>query len=98
MKQTINFYQFCRGFETMDRNENFSYQGKKALFEYLEQYEEDCGEELEFDVIALCCDYTEYDNLEAFNKEHDPAESVDEISERTQVIMIDDESFIIQNY
>lgn len=29
------------------------------LFEYLEQMEEDCDMGIEFDVIALCCDYSE---------------------------------------
>lgn len=51
---------FIDAFRIMGRNENFSYHGKKALFEYLEQYEEDTGEEIEFDVIALCCDFSEY--------------------------------------
>ena len=98
MKQSIGFCQFCDRFRDMNRNENFSYDGKRALFEYLEQYEEDTGEEIELDVIALCCDYTEYESLEAFNKEHDHADSIEEIEERTQVIKIDDEAFIIQQY
>ena len=29
-----------------------------SLFDYMEQMEEDCGEEMELDVIALCCDYS----------------------------------------
>ena len=39
---------------------NFSYDGKKALFKYLEEFEEDTGEKIEFDYIVLCCDYSEY--------------------------------------
>ena len=66
MKQTVNVYDFERAFVDMDRADNFSYEGKKALFEYLEQYEEDTGEEIELDVIGLCCDYSEFDTaLEA---------------------------------
>ena len=30
----------------------------RSLFDYLEDLEQDCGEELELDVIALCCDYS----------------------------------------
>ena len=45
----------------MDRRENFSYNGLKALYEYFEQYEEDTGAEIELDVIAICCEYTEYE-------------------------------------
>lgn len=61
MKTSINFSQFCDAFRDMNRNENFSYEGKRALFEYLEQYEEECGCKVELDVIALCCEYSEDD-------------------------------------
>ena len=61
MKTAINFSAFCDAFRDMDRNDNFSYAGKRALFDYLEQYEEDCGVEVELDVIALCCEYYEQD-------------------------------------
>lgn len=62
MKQSINAYQFERAFVNMGRRDQFSYAGLNALFEHLEQYEEDSGQELELDVIALCCDFSEYDN------------------------------------
>ena len=58
MKQTVDFYDFQRAFEQC-RPDNFSYQGLGVLWDCLEQYEEDCGEELELDVIALCCDFSE---------------------------------------
>ena len=64
MKQTINLYDFERAFSQMDRQDQFTYDGKKALLEYLEQYEEDCGEEIELDVIALCCEYSEYESAD----------------------------------
>lgn len=61
MKQTINFYDFERAFQTMDRKENFSYGGLKLLFDYFEQLEEETGTEIELDVIAICCDFYEND-------------------------------------
>ena len=59
MKTTVNFSQFCDAFNSMGRENQFSYEGKKALFDYLEQYEEDTGEEIELDIIVLCCEYAE---------------------------------------
>ena len=59
MKQTINIYAFCNAFYKMGRKDNFSYDGLKILFDYLEELEQDTGEEMELDVIALCCDYAE---------------------------------------
>ena len=66
MKQTINSYQFEQAFITAGRENNFSYAGRKALFEYLEGCEEETGEELQLDVIALCCGYAEYANVKEF--------------------------------
>ena len=62
MKQSVNSYDFERAFVTAGRKDQFSYDGLKALFEYLEDFEEDTGEEIELDVIALCCDYCEYES------------------------------------
>ena len=56
MKQTINFSQFRDEFKAI-RPTNFDGEGLKLLFAYLEEYEESTGEEVELDVIALCCDY-----------------------------------------
>ena len=63
MKQTINQYEFRNAFQSMRPN-NFSYEGLEILFNSLEQYEADTGEEVELDVIAFCCDYSEMDGEE----------------------------------
>jgi hypothetical protein len=59
MKQTVNKSDFIDQFRVMDRLENFSYEARGLLFDYLEEYEQDSDEELEMDVIAVCCDYSE---------------------------------------
>lgn len=59
MKQTINKSDFIDQFRVMYRLENFSYEARGLLFDYLEEYEESTGEELEMDVIAICCDFSE---------------------------------------
>jgi hypothetical protein len=58
MKQSVNFSAFIDAFHAFKRYDQFGYKALQILFEYLEQYEEDTGEELELDVIALCCDYS----------------------------------------
>lgn len=59
MKTTVSRYDFERAFIDADRKENFSYEALGLLFDYLEEYEESTGEEIELDVIAICCDYSE---------------------------------------
>ena len=58
------------------RPENFSYQGIKALFAYLEDYETDTGTPVEMDVIAICCEYSEYQNLDALRTEYEIADNM----------------------
>jgi hypothetical protein len=59
MIQTISQSDFTTAFHRMDRGSQFSYHALVMLFDYLEQYEEDTGEQVELDVISLCCDYAE---------------------------------------
>jgi hypothetical protein len=59
MKTTVSRYDFERAFVDADRKENFSYEALGLLFDYFESYEEETGEEVELDVIAICCEYTE---------------------------------------
>ena len=58
MKQNVNSYQFADAFKTAGRADQFSYKGLDALFDFLEEVEPDS----ELDVIALCCDFTEYES------------------------------------
>jgi hypothetical protein len=59
MKTTISLYDFRDAFYQANRGTQFSYDGLKVLFEYLEEYEKDTGSEVELDVIGLCCDFNE---------------------------------------
>ena len=58
MKTTVSLYDFRREFAECRPN-NFSYEGLSILFDYLEELGDSCGEELELDVIAICCDFSE---------------------------------------
>ena len=64
MYQTVNEYDFRNAFRDMGRGEQFSYEGLTILFDALEQYEVDTGEDMELDVIALCCDFSELSEKE----------------------------------
>ena len=106
MKQTINEYQFIEGFRSM-RPDQFSMPALRALFAYLEEFENDIGEEIEFDVIAICCDYAEL-TLEDINREYieytgdEPFDNLEDaaayMEEHTTVIPVNDETIIIQNF
>ena len=79
MFQHISEYDFIRAFEQV-RPDNFSRAGLSALYEYLEQLEEDIGNPIKLDVIAICCEYSEYESLEEFQEDYgDDYESIEDI-------------------
>ena len=60
MKQTVTRFQFVNSFRHAGRESQFSFNALRALFEYLEEYENSTGEEIELDPIAICCEWAEY--------------------------------------
>jgi hypothetical protein len=78
--------EFIRLFQRV-RPDNFSQRGLEHLYDYLETLSEDQRADIEIDIIALCCDYSEgsvYDVCENYS-----LESIDELEENTIVIMHD---------
>lgn len=59
MYKTVNFTDFCNSFVSHDRQNQFSYEAKQMIFDYLEQLEIDTGEGIELDIISICCDFAE---------------------------------------
>ena len=60
MKQTITEYQFVDSFRHAGRETQFTVPARRALFEYLEEFEEDTDTELELDPVGICCEWAEY--------------------------------------
>lgn len=59
MKTTITKSDFTFAFKNMGRSDQFTHKGLCELYDFLIEMENDTGEEIELDVIALCCDFGE---------------------------------------
>lgn len=66
MIQEISKSDFVSEFAKMNRENQFSYGGKCALYDYLEMLEEDTEHKIELDIIALCCEYVEFENIKEY--------------------------------
>lgn len=97
MKMMIGFSQFCDAFSDTYKG-NFTYEGKRALFDYLEQLEQDMGEEIELDTVALCCEYTQYDDMEELREVYPGIKDMEDLENNTTVIPVYGEAFIIQDF
>ena len=89
MKQRVNSFDFVNAFKKSDTYKNqFSNLGLYYLYKHLESYEEDTGEELELDIVAIACDFTEYEDInEAVNDYQIPYQ---ELQHSTDIINIYD--------
>lgn len=112
IKNEVSESEFIRGFEESQYKDNYSTNGLRALYEYLEDLSEDIGEDINFDVVAIACDFNEYKDVneylenyntdidrEGYDDEKDYFEAVkEEIQDKTTFIKVDDDAFIIQAY
>lgn len=78
MKITVSSYDFERAFADAGRMDHFSYEGRAVLFAYLEELEQSTGEELELDVVALCCGYYESSTEEIISNYRIDVEGLDD--------------------
>jgi len=94
--QTISKYQFRDCFPDSRKN-SFSYDGFLALYDYLDEMY--VGQTFEVDPIAICSDFQEFEDIEEFREQYgDDYQDIKDIEYDTVVILVDDESFIIQNF
>lgn len=106
MKQSVNWYTFRDAVFAHDRLSQFGMDGWRAIFDYIEEYEQDTGEEQEMDIIALCCELTRYENLAEFNEAMgENCETMQDVNDMTMLILINDgdfddieQPFIVLNY
>ena len=63
MKTTLNTHEIAEALYG-DNNAGWTRLGSLALAEWLEEMEEDTGEEVELDVVAIRCDFSEFKSLQ----------------------------------
>jgi hypothetical protein len=95
--KSIDIYDFRRAFTDYDRNNEFSYEGLGALFDWLSEMSNDCTEPYELDVIALCCEFTEYSDLAEIKQSYNTINNIDDLHDRTIAIEFDG-GIIIQDF
>jgi hypothetical protein len=97
MIETLTTYQIANRL-LKDSNACWTRPGALALAEYLQEMEESTGEQMEFDVVAIRCDWTEYPSaVEAHNNvtsghdltEDDEKTALERMREIGQVIKFD---------
>lgn len=113
MYQRVEWPDFLQAFRRMDRQDQFTYHGLHALFEHLEEVEswdadKPAGNEL--DVVALCCEWAQYDDAwqaaaeygagfeSTGDAEDDAQAALDWLMDYTTVLECGDGSIMLQQF
>ena len=87
MKTNVTINDFGKAFDLVRPN-NFTSWGQDALYNYLVEIEEETDQEIELDVIDLCCSYTEYGSFDEFQQDYPDINSMKRLQDNTTVIGI----------
>ncbi len=109
MKTRVTLDDFMQAFKDRGRESQFSRPALYGLFNYIEEYEDSTGEDIELDVIALCCDYTEAsykDIVDDYGIDVSECADVEDMREavlehlegETQVVWYDDDTVLYANF
>jgi len=101
MYQTITINDFINAFDRAGRSANFSISGLTAIFDLLE----DINPDMELDPIAICCEFSEYNDLEELKQDYGYDEDLEEddeildyFREQTIVLELAYGGLVIQSY
>lgn len=104
LTDTSKFFHWMK--QSDSYNNQFTYEGANAVQDYYEQLSEDLGEDIEFDPIAWCCEWAEYNSItEAMNDykqdgddELSKAEMLAWFEDKTTVIELDNGHVLVQEF
>jgi len=92
----ISKIDFIDEFKAYGRQDQFSREGLGELYDYFIEYEETCDDEIELDVIGICCEFAE-DTIENVLKQYELAD-IDELNNETSVVWYDDENVLYRQF
>lgn len=98
--KTFNENDFINEFKAYNRQDNFSYKGLCILFESLEQTANDCEMNIEMDVIALCCEYSEDSIADIINNYDIDMTDCDSVDEKIETVeyYLQDNTYVCGHY
>jgi hypothetical protein len=96
MKKNVTLEMFKKGFIDYNRD-YFSYEGYEVLYNYLIELEISCDFEIDFDVIAIICDFVEYESVEECLNDYD-MNTIEDLEDETTVLLLENDGIIIHTF
>lgn len=93
--EEMDFSMFCSRFKDYGR-QDFSNEGLRELFTYLEEIAEGTDSPVEVDIIALCCEFAEDKEDEVLSGNY--INTFEELSEETWATQLDNGNILYMVY
>lgn len=93
---TLRTHDFVERFRKI-RPDDFSIPALRALCGWYEQYSASIGEDIEFDAIAICCEWSEYSSIEEVRADYDWAEDIDDFNGAIAILEFEGIDVILVN-
>ena len=75
---------------------SYTYDQAEALVNYYEELSEDI--DIEWDSVAIRCEWSTYDNIEEVKNNYLNIDSLEQLEENTQVIVAEDNTLIVMDF
>ena len=89
---TLTLNDFVQAFNDYNCEDNFSYEGLEALYNYYNDHEK-----FELDVIAICCEWSEYGSVEEVLEYYD-VDSLEFLQNHYSIILLDNNRCLVQDF
>ena len=95
--ETVTKHTFIDAFKlSAERKEDFSYEALEQLFQYYDDLAEDTGSNVEFDMIGICCEWSEYDSRKELEEAYDMP--LEELHDNTTVIRVPGSRYLVLEF
>ena len=97
---TLTETMFINEFDAHNRSENFSRKARAELYENFMQMADDSNTPYVLDVIAICCEWVEYESIEDFLADYDTDgyDPEEWLQENTHCLCFDDDCILFANF
>ena len=94
MKITLDKQNFMEQVRQHSRWKSFSYEAWEQIFEW----EDEMNSKVEYDPVAFCCEYAEYESFEKLKDDYDNIKTFDDLEGKTWVANLPEGRVLIRQF
>ena len=98
MYQNISLHDFHEAFKSSGYEDNFTVEAREALYSYFCDWEVAADQQVELDVISICCEFSEYSSLDEYVNDTGNEVDIEELRQETTVLELTGGRIVVRDY